>query len=256
MHLIDRLSYYGRFKNYHPMEKMFFSLGALSLSLSTDNPVIMACLLIIMSLIIVFPAGIKIVDYVKLLSIPFIFILSGVLTIIVEINSQSGNYIWQGRFTGLVFSVSAESAVSGGILFLRSFTSVSCLYFLILTTPITDVEYILKKMKLPALFREMFMMIYRFIFVTAEMAGMIVVSQRSRSGYNSIKNSINSIGLLASSVFVKSYFFSKASYKAMISRGCDGGINVLERAYKYSAVNIVFIICFNFCFIILILRFG
>ncbi len=238
------------------MEKMFFTMGALFLSLFTDNPVIMVSLLITMSFIIVFAAGIELLDYIKLLSIPFIFILSGVLTIIVEINSQSGNYIWQGRFAGLVFSISAQSAVSGGILFLRSFTSVSCLYFFILTTPITDVEYILKKMKLPVLFREMFMMIYRFIFVTAEMAGMIIISQRSRSGYNSIKNCINSIGILASSVFVKSYFFSKASYNAMISRGCDGGINVLESEYKYSAINIAFIIFFNFCFIILILRFG
>jgi cobalt/nickel transport system permease protein len=238
------------------MEKMFFTLGALSFSLITNNPVLMASLLFMMSFIIVFAAGIKAADYIKLLSIPLIFILSGVLTIIVEVNSQSGNYLWQREFSGLVFSINLQGLVSGGSLFLRSFTSVSCLYFFILTTPITDVEYILKKMRLPALFREMFMMIYRFIFVTAEMAGMIVISQRSRSGYSSFKNRLNSIGLLVSSVFVKSYFFSRASYNAMLSRGCDGSIDIIESGYRYSAVNIFFIIFFNLCFVILILRFG
>jgi cobalt/nickel transport system permease protein len=238
------------------MEKMFFTMGALSFSLITDNPVLMVSLLIMMSFIIVFAAGIKAADYIKLLSVPFIFILSGVLTIIVEVNSLSGDYIWQRGFSGLVFSITPQGLVAGGTLFLRSFTSVSCLYFFILTTPITDVEYILKKMRLPALFREMFMMIYRFIFVTAEMAGMIVISQRSRSGYSSFKNRLNSIGLLISSVFIKSYFFSRASYNAMLSRGCEGGVVVIESACRYSAVNISIIILFHICFIILILRFG
>ncbi|PKL15525.1 MAG: cobalt ECF transporter T component CbiQ [Spirochaetae bacterium HGW-Spirochaetae-5] len=256
MYLINRLSYSGSFKNVHPMEKFFFAMGALTLSLVTDNPVLMACMLFMMSFIIISAAGIKTADYIKLIFIPFVFILSGVLTIIIEINSQPAGYLWQREFAGVNFYVSEQSALSGGILFLRSFTSVSCLYFFILTTPITDVEYILKKMRLPALFREMFMMVYRFIFVTAEMAGMILISQRSRSGYSSFKNRLNSAGLLISSVFVKSYFFSSASYNAMLSRGCDGGIDVIESGYRYSVVNIFLIILFNLCFVILILRFG
>ena len=178
------------------------------------------------------------------------------MTIIVEVNHITGVYIWRGEFAGVIYSVSMESAVSGGILFLRSFTSVSCFYFFILTTPVSDVEYILKKMKLPLLFVEIFMMTYRFIFVTAEMAGMIVRSQRSRSGYSSLRNRVNSISLLASSVFVKSYFFSRASYNAMLSRGCESGINVIDNPYRYSAANIFLIVFFNLCFIILILRFG
>lgn len=256
MYLIDRLSYSGSLKNVHPMEKMFFSLGALVLSIITGNPFIMSGSLFLMSFLIVYAAGVKFLDYIKLLSIPLIFILAGVMTIVVEVNSGTGVYIWRGEIAGVIISVSMESAVSGGIILLRSFTSVSCFYFFILTTPVTEVEYILRKMKLPALFIEIFMMTYRFIFVIAEMAGMIVISQRSRSGYISLRNRINSISLLASSVFVKSYFFSRASYNAMLSRGCDAGINVIDDSYRYSAINISFVVLFNACFIILILRFG
>jgi len=256
VYLIDRLSYSNSLKNVHPMEKMFFTIGALILSIITGNPFIMSGLLLLMSYIIVSAAGVKLSDYIKLLSVPLVFILAGVLTIVVEVNPVDGVYILSGEFAGVVFAVSKDSVFSGGILCLRSFTSVSCFYFFILTTPVADVEYILKKMKLPALFIEIFMMTYRFIFVTAEMAGMIVISQRSRSGYNSLRNSVNSIGLLASSVFVKSYFFSKTSYNAMLSRGCDSGINVIDNSYRYSAANIFLIVSFNICFVILILRFG
>jgi len=256
VYLIDRISHANRFKNVHPVEKFIFTIGALVLSIVTQNPAIMAVLFILVSLIIVNAAGVKFSDYVKLLSVPFIFIVFGVLTIIFEIDGNPVSHIWHAESAGVTFSISNESASEGGILFLRSFTSVSCFYFFILTTPVTDVEFILKKMKLPSLFIEIFMMTYRFIFITAEMAGMIVISQRSRSGYSTFRNGLKSIGLLASSVFVKSYFFSKVSYNAMLSRGCDGVINVIDDTFRYSAVNIFIIAFFNICFIILILWLG
>lgn len=235
---------------------MIFSMGALVLSILTGNPVLLAVLLFVMSMVIVYAAGVKIHEYIKLLSIPFVFILLGVITIIVEINAHPGDYIRGFEFRHIRFSISINSVYEGRMLFLRSFTSVSCFYFFILTTPVSDVEYILKKMRLPALFREMFMMIYRFIFITAEMAERIMISQRSRSGYTSFKKSIQSIGILASSVFVKSFFSGKASYNALLSRGYDGELNVIDSVYRYSPLNIILIVFFHSCFISLILWFG
>lgn len=256
MYLIDRISYTNRFIDVHPVEKMFFSMGGLVLSVITGNPALLVSLFIVMSILIVFAAGVKLKHYIKLLAIPFIFIILGVITIIVEINAQPGEYLWRSEFRYINFSISNDSASIGGILFLRSITSISCFYFFILTTPVSDVEYILKTMRLPVLFREMFMMIYRFIFITAEMAERIKISQRSRSGYSSFKKSIKSTGMLASSVFVKSFFFGKASYSAMLSRGYEGELNVLDSDYRFSAVNIVMIVLFHLCFISLIIRFG
>lgn len=256
MYLIDKLSYDNGLKEAHPVEKFLFSMGALAFALITMNPVVMSILFIIMGILIVVLAGISLRDYMKLLCIPFVFILLSVITVIVEINSAPGKSICSVRLFYITFAVSMKSLVSGGTLGLKAFASVSCLYFFILTTPVSDVEYILKKMKLPVLFREMFMMIYRFIFVTVDMAERVVISQRSRGGYSSFRKGVYSIGMLASSVFVKSFFFGKASYNAMLSRGYDGELNVVDPMFRYSAVNIIMTALFYLCFIFLVIRFG
>ncbi len=48
-------------------------------------------------------------------------------------------------------------------------------------------------------------LIYRFIFVLMETADTMVIAQSSRLGYSSIISGYRSLGVLVSSVFIRSY---------------------------------------------------
>ena len=50
----------------------------------------------------------------------------------------------------------------------------SCLYFLALSTPMTDILNELRKLRIPALLLELMMLTYRFIFVLLEIASSIL----------------------------------------------------------------------------------
>lgn len=246
MHLIDKLSYNNGLSDVHPVEKFVFSMGALAFVLVTSNSYLMFLLFILMSLLIIVFAKTGFLNYLKLLCIPALFIFLSAVTLVMEIDPAAEGAL----------SINPRGLVYGGTLCLKAFSSVSCMYFFILTTPVADVEFILKKMSFPLLFREIFMMVYRFIFIIVDKAEMIAVSQLSRGGYSSLGNRVKSAGMLASSVFVKSYFFSRASYSAMLSRGYDGEFNVIDSEYRYSALNIFLIVSFFLCFIFLVIRFG
>jgi cobalt/nickel transport system permease protein len=136
-------------------------------------------------------------------------------------------------------------------LFLKSLASVSCLYFLTLTTPVFEVLSVLRKLKVPKLFIELMGLIYRFIFVLLDTANMIYISQNSRLGYSTMRNSYNSLGKLISALFISSYKRSQDIYTAMESRCYDGDINLLENDYKYSYKNISLIIVIEIVLIII-----
>jgi cobalt/nickel transport system permease protein len=55
----------------------------------------------------------------------------------------------------------------------------------------------------------------------------IYISQSSRWGYASLKNSIKSLGQLTAALFVKALHRSQTLFTALSSRGYTGQLNVL-----------------------------
>lgn len=247
MYLIDKISYN---KNViHPVEKFVFSLGSIIIVLLSSNVYTPCILFALMTLLIFLITKIKISIFVKLLSIPFLFISLSIITLIININVNTATELFSIKFFSLSISVNEYSLLTGQLMFIRAFASVICFYFLILTTPIIEIEYILKKIKTPQFIREMFLLIYRYIFVVTGMFTNIIISQKSRSGYSTISNRMNSIGVLASAVFVKTLVFGKKSYQALLARGYEGEIKYIDREYSVSLRNWIFIVIIQVLFI-------
>ena len=100
-----------------------------------------------------------------------------------------------------------------------------------------DLDYILIRLRVPAYFREIFILVYRFIFIIFEMWRNIYLSQRSRSGYAGLARAYRSTGALMSSVLVKSLSFGEKSHQALLSRGYTGEFRVLRKKYETSVSN-------------------
>lgn len=240
---IDGFAYSNKLRHVHPLEKFWFAFTTMFLCLGFSLPVISCIVILLMAFAIVRLAHIPVKVYFKLMSLPFSFLLIGVLTIAISITPQGLGAGWLAKINifGITAGLTYNGLITAGGLFLKSLGAVSCLYFLSLTTPAVEMVAVMRKLKFPALFIELTDLIYRFIFVMLATADDIYTSQSSRWGYASVKNSMKSLGQLTAALFVKALHRSQALFTALSSRGYTGQLNVLTPEYTVSVNNIILI---------------
>lgn len=239
---IDKLAYISELKDVNPIEKFIFSVVTMLMCIVLNNIPASIFILCLMSAITVFKAKIPIKIYIKLMLLPLVFLIIGIATIAINVTQNNNDLIFGFNIFNMRLGCTYESILTAAKLFFKSLGSVSCLYFLTLTTPVFEVLSVLKKFKVPKLFVELMGLIYRFIFVLLDTANMIYISQNSRLGYSTPKAGFKSLGQLVTMLFISSYKRSQDIYIAMESRCYDGDINLLENKYKISYRNITLII--------------
>ena len=239
---IDKLAYTSKLKNVNPLEKFIFSIVTTIMCITLNNIATSIIILLLMSFITVFKGKLPLKNYIALMSLPLAFLIMGVITIAINVVQTSQGLIFSFNVFGVVLGCTHNSILISIRLFLKSLASVSCLYFLTLTTPMFEVLSVLRKLKVPKLFVELMGLIYRFIFVLLDTVNMIYISQNSRLGYSTFGTGLSSLGKLVTCLFISSYKRSQDIYTAMESRCYNGEINLLENYYELSHKNIFLII--------------
>ncbi|WP_300277568.1 cobalt ECF transporter T component CbiQ [Peptacetobacter sp.] len=215
MLIIDKYAYTNSLSEKNPYLKTTFSILLLILSMIIENISFEITIIILMSLIILLTSKMCISEYLKLISIPFIFMVMSIIAIIVNISTDTNDMIKYITFTNIYIGISKTGVLSSIKIFSRSLACLSSVYFLILTTPFNQLILVLKKLHIPDNIIEISMLIYRFIFIFLEEVSEIHKSQEIRLGYMGIRNSYNSLGLLINML-----------YKRMIKRYEDMSISL------------------------------
>lgn len=226
--LIDTLAYTNRLRARHPGEKMLLTLVPLAGVLLTDSPWILALIILGMTLFTLVKIGITPHVYGKLLLIPSVFILMGVFPLLFETGQPTVPPFISIPIGGSRLCATSASIRRGGELVLKSLASISCFYGLVLSTPVNDVLYVLGRIGVPPLLVEMMSLIYRYISVFIQTAHQMYLAQKNRLGYGSFKKALVSLGMLASTVFVRVLLKSTLAYNALLSRGYRGEIVTLK----------------------------
>lgn len=229
---IDRLAYSSKLKKKDPMEKLFFAVLTLGVCLWADWIPVSVAVLLIMGCMTVLRGGIPFRFFVKLLLVPMSFLLIGVLTIAVNVSNNPELFLVSLPLAGTRVGVSSYGLYNAVRLFLKAAGAVACLYYLSLNTPMVALLSALKRLKVPKLLIEMMGLVYRFIFVLLETADTMFASQHSRLGYASLSSGYRSLGVLASTLFIRAYKRSDQLYTALEARGYEGELSVLEEPYE------------------------
>lgn len=203
MLIIDKYAYTNRLKDFNPMAKFYFAIGLLLISLIMKNSFIHLTVILTMISITVLIAKIPFKNYMKILFIPSSFLLLSILAILISITQSEVEHILGLKILGLNFMITTQSINASILLLSRAFASLTCTFFLVLSTPMNDLIYIFKKHRLPKLFIEMTILIYRFIFVFLEEYKEIYVAQQMRFGYINLKTSYKSISYLIVALFIR-----------------------------------------------------
>lgn len=206
--------------------KLAIVLFGLLVGISSTSPVPSLFIALCMSFTTIALGKAPLKLYLKLLLAPVGFAVVGIL--IIAFFSGSGQELLSFKFLGYPLSVRKDGLELALLVLARSISGMCCLYFLALTTPMIELFALLKASKLPESFIELSMLIYRYIFVFLDMALSIRYAQTVRLGYSSFSRSLHSLGMLGSTLFIRSWEQGDKLFLAMNSRCYDGKMTLFE----------------------------
>lgn len=232
--IIDKTAYKSKLRNISPWEKTVFALAAMLICIFADNILISTVTTVTMLSVVIFAGKTNFKTVFHLMTIPAVFIMLSCAAILISVSKDSGGLIFCIRISDIFIGIGNSSIISALRTLSKCFGAVSCMYFLSLTTPMTDIFILLRKSPVPKFITEITELIYRYIFVLSDTCRKIHISQQSRLGYSNLKTKYRSTVLLVSNLFMCSMHQAEKTFTALESRGYNGTINVLERKYIHS----------------------
>ncbi|MDV4342285.1 cobalt ECF transporter T component CbiQ [Methanoculleus sp. YWC-01] len=206
----------------NPGLKLFIGLASILLCVSSPGPVAPLLVAATMSAAILALAKIPARFYARLLLVPVSF---SVMSIAVILFITAGGAVLL-EVPALPLAVTADGANLALLLLTRVFGGMCSLYFIALTTPMTEIFDILRRLRVPAAFIDLSLLTYRFIFILIEEAGQIYRSQVMRLGYGRFRESVQSFGMLAGVLFIRTWESGEALMLAMDARCYDGRLGI------------------------------
>lgn len=143
---------------------------------------------------------------IKLFSIPLAFLFIGCVTIAVSFSRP-----FSVEFT-------PEDTLQGLFIFSKSFALISVLFLGLMTYTISEMAHFFQKLRVPSLFIELFVLMYRFNMKLLQNIKQLYLAQKCRLGYTQRKNVYCHIGLLFATVFQCAIKSNKTTEIAMKAR--------------------------------------
>lgn len=216
---IDYLAYQSKLNKYNAPFKIIIAVLTLMICVISKNPYTPLIVAVTMAAISIW-GGVKPSEYLRLMFIPAGFIAAGTIALVIGISDMPTAH--SIRLFSLYFYISHTGVNHALNAATRALGAVSALYMLTLSTPMGELVSALKKIHIPGIVISLMHMIYRFIFILADVCRSIKTAAESRLGYRNLKISCRSFALSAVSLLVISMKKADAYYNAMVSRGYDG----------------------------------
>jgi len=119
-----------------------------------------------------------------------------------------------------------EGLARGFLIMCRVIGGVSLILFLSMSTPANRLLLAASWFRMPKIFIELTLLVYRYIFVFMEEAIAIKDAQRVRLGYCNWRQSMRSLGVLGGSLILRAYNRAERVFEAMLARGYTGTIAI------------------------------
>ncbi|MBI3444164.1 MAG: cobalt ECF transporter T component CbiQ [Magnetospirillum sp.] len=226
---IDRLSQAGRWRRRAVAEKSVLALGLLALSLMLPPwPGAALVLAAAWSLALAF-ARIPWRDWLGLNAAPLGFVLTGAVTLLVDLGPGGAH-------------LAADGGARALALVLRAAAASSCLLLLAATTPTPDLVQGMRRLGLPAEIAEIMLLTWRFLFLLLEAASAIRHAQEARLGWFGPRRQVRSLGLLIARLLPRAMDSARRLEVGLAARGFDGALPMLSTARPASRRDLALVL--------------
>lgn len=220
-----------------PTLKILLSFFVLMICIFADNIFISLSVIVSMSYITVFKGGAGMRDYILALKIPIAFMIPAGIAAAADLSAIPCDGI--SLYVGFGYvNFEYDGVIEALKIMLKSTAAISAVYMTTLSTPMNEIISVLRKFHIPKLIIELMTLIYRFIFILADVYRKMRVSAEARLGYDGFIKSCRSFGNIAGNLFVVSLKKANAYYNSMLSRCYDGELLFLEEEKKAQAGQI------------------
>jgi len=139
--------------------------------------------------------------------------------------------------------VGYEDGLARGFLIMcRVIGGVSLILFLSMSTPANKLLLAASWFRVPKIFIELTLLVYRYVFVLIEEVVAIRNAQKVRLGYCNWRQSMKSLGILGGSLILRAYDRAERVFEAMIARGYTGTMAINYQP-KFSRKDYLIIFC-------------
>ncbi len=188
------------------------------------HPVVQLVLFVWISLWIAAYAKVPLSLYFILLCSSLLLFVTSLPAILIEIHSldteQGGGHGWVlftfSHWTLYLNPTGLQLAVK---LVCRIIACLSASLLLILTTPMSELFQVMKKLRMPSLVLEIMLITYRFLFLLLDTAHDMYRAQRARGGQQGFKGRLKDTAILIVRMFAKTMQRYQGLANGMISRG-------------------------------------
>lgn len=247
---IDRYAYTNALAKCSPITKGFFAVSALIISVSSPTVIAAVIIFTTATLLTLILARIPAHFYIDMLAPPTLMLTLSCLFIALFFGH--GDPLAEIMLPGFTWVIFKNGLTLSLTTFLRVEGALSCLFFLVLTTSVTDIFVTLQKFKVPRTLVEMSLLIYRYIFVFLEVAAKMNTAQTLRLGHAGFIKRIRALALVAGNLFIRTLEQGERTFTAMNARGYDGKMRILEDLPKPTKTALGSIVLFDAALVLLI----
>lgn len=231
---LDNYAHSNGLKDANTFFKVLFAISTMLVSLVSTSPVVPLLITIFVSGLIIFEAKIPWKFYLKFLTIPLTFGL--ISFVFMSLFFGVGTHILDLGIFNL--AVTEDGFNLGLLLLARVMGGFTCMAFLALTIPMTELFCELERFRIPQIITELAMLMYRYIFLFLDEGINMYHAQETRLGYSSYKKSFKSMGMLGSNLFIRTWIKGEKAHVAMESRCYDGSIKTMKEPENLKSIGI------------------
>lgn len=213
---IDRAAHLNRWRNRSLTEKASLALGMIVLALVLPPFPAAPLIAAIMIAATLLGAKTPVRIWLACAAAPVGFLLAGALALALQIDGR-----------GLSFA--PDGLMQAARLTMRSFAGLTCLLFLALTTPATDLVAGARRLGLPAEIAELALLMYHFLFLLAGTALAMDSAQGARLGHDGMRLRFRSLGVLIANLLPRSLDRARKLEMGLAARGWSGEMRVISR---------------------------
>ncbi|HXP96328.1 MAG TPA: cobalt ECF transporter T component CbiQ [Telmatospirillum sp.] len=226
---VDRVAHLNRWRFRSLTEKTLLALGMLLLDITLPPFPVAIVVAVIMTLATLVGARAPVRVWLACAAGPTGFLLAGTLSLLLQIDAGG-------------LSLAPDGLNAAARLAARSEAGLTCLLFLALTTPASDLIAGLRRLGLPAEITEITLLTYRFLFLLAETAAAMNNAQAARLGHIGMKRRLSSLGLLIANLLPRALDRARRLEVGLSARGWNGDMRVLSRRRVLSPTGLAAIL--------------
>ncbi len=220
--LIEQAAYGNRWRQVSPAAKGAFALAGLIAAFAAPTPLVAAGIAVLLAVTACLGAGVAPGLYLRVAAPAAGFLALSALTLFVSIDTD---FSW--RWAPEAWPRVAELGA-------RSLAALCALLGLVLTTPLSDLLGLLRRLRCPDVLLDLMVLCYRMLFVFSAALHDTATAQRARLGYASARLTRRSLGLLAANLTVQVWQRAHALHLAAQARNGDGALRFLSPQFAHA----------------------